>query len=67
MIFLYSHDIITLCRYAPADIVTAIYSNVAGAQYSDSMAQWILPCDAEVDVSIMIQSEIIFSPLEYHD
>lgn len=40
--------------YAPTAIVTAIYGSIPGATYSSSLAQWIVPCDAEVDVSIVI-------------
>lgn len=52
---LYTHDITLLCSYAPTNVVAALYGSVAGAQYSDSLGKWIVPCNAEVDASITIR------------
>lgn len=39
-------------RYAPVDVCTAIYGSVSGAKFDSSIGQWIVPCDAEIDVAL---------------
>ncbi|KAJ7129676.1 aspartic peptidase domain-containing protein [Mycena epipterygia] len=48
----------TSYTYAPTAICDAIYSGVPGAQYSASLGQWIVPCDAEVDIALQFAGEI---------
>ncbi|KAL4241207.1 peptidase A1 family protein [Abortiporus biennis] len=38
--------------YAPEDVVTGIYGSVQGAKYDSSIGQWIIPCDAEIDIAL---------------
>jgi len=40
--------------FAPENIVTAIYGSIPDATFSQTLNKWIVPCDAEVDVSIVI-------------
>ena len=45
----------TISRYAPTDACTAIYGGVSGAQYDSSLGQWVVPCDAEIDMALQIE------------
>ena len=38
--------------YAPMDVCEIIYSGVSGAQYSSALGQWVLPCDAEINMAL---------------
>jgi len=46
-------------RYAPTDICNAIYGGVQGAHYDADQGQWIVPCDAEIDMALQIKSVLI--------
>ncbi|KAF9075826.1 aspartic peptidase domain-containing protein [Rhodocollybia butyracea] len=48
----------TSWSYAPTDICDIIYSGVSGAQFSSSLGQWILPCDAEIDMALQFGGQI---------
>ncbi|KAJ7180081.1 acid protease [Mycena crocata] len=48
----------TSYTYAPTAICDAIYGGVPGAQYSSTMGQWIVPCDAEVDIALQFGGEV---------
>lgn len=41
--------------YAPTDACAAIYGGVSGAQYDSSLGQWVVPCDAEIDMALQIE------------
>lgn len=43
------------CRYAPTDACTAIYGSVSGAQYDSSLGQWVVPCDAEINMALQFE------------
>jgi len=43
------------CRYAPTDVCQAIYGGVSGAQYESSLGQWVVPCDAEIDMALQFE------------
>jgi saccharopepsin len=43
------------CSYAPVDICAAIYGNISGAYLDDDLSQWVVPCDAEVDVALQFE------------
>lgn len=45
----------TLCSYAPKAIVDAMYGSIDSAEYSQDLGQWVVPCDSEVDVSVVIE------------
>ncbi|KAJ7700087.1 aspartic peptidase domain-containing protein [Mycena rosella] len=48
----------TSYTYAPTAICDAIYSGVPGAQYSATLGQWVVPCDAEVDIALQFGGQI---------
>ncbi|KAF9221963.1 acid protease [Gyrodon lividus] len=48
----------TSYTYAPVDVCTAIYGGVPGAQYEPNLGQWIVPCDAEIDMALQIDNQI---------
>ncbi|KAI6034143.1 aspartic peptidase domain-containing protein [Pisolithus microcarpus] len=55
----------TSYTYAPVDVCTAIYGGVAGAQYDSSIGQWVVPCDAEIDMALQIDNQIFpLNPLD---
>ncbi|KAI6119350.1 aspartic peptidase domain-containing protein [Pisolithus croceorrhizus] len=55
----------TSYTYAPVDVCTAIYGGVAGAQYDSSIGQWVVPCDAEIDMALQIDNQIYpLNPLD---
>ncbi|KAF8222162.1 acid protease [Tricholoma matsutake] len=45
--------------YAPKEICAAIYSNVTGAQYDESLGQWVVPCDYEIDMALQIGGQVL--------
>lgn len=51
-----------ILRYAPTDVCTAIYGGVSGAQYDSDLGQWVVPCDAEIDMALQI--EYVYVSLE---
>ncbi|KAJ7283655.1 aspartic peptidase domain-containing protein [Mycena rebaudengoi] len=48
----------TSYTYAPTAICDAIYSGVSGAQFVESMGQWTVPCDAEIDIALQFGGQI---------
>jgi saccharopepsin len=52
-------------RYAPVDACTAIYGGVPDAQYDPSMGQWVVPCDAEIDMALQIECVFFITLTEY--
>lgn len=48
----------TSWTYAPKAICDAIYAGVAGASYSTDIAQWVVPCDAEIDIALQIGGQV---------
>ncbi|KAJ3722966.1 aspartic peptidase domain-containing protein [Lentinula raphanica] len=48
----------TSWSYAPEDVCELIYSGVSGAQYSSDIGQWVLPCDAEIDMALQFGGQI---------
>uniref|UniRef100_A0A0W0FJQ2 Peptidase A1 domain-containing protein n=1 Tax=Moniliophthora roreri TaxID=221103 RepID=A0A0W0FJQ2_MONRR len=48
----------TSWTYAPVEICDAIYGGVPGARYDNLRGQWVVPCDAEVDIAIQIQGQV---------
>ncbi|GJJ07160.1 hypothetical protein Clacol_001360 [Clathrus columnatus] len=52
-------------RYATQQIVNSIYGSVPGAAFSPELGTWILPCNAEVDVSLGINGRVfLLHPLD---
>ncbi|KAF8559113.1 acid protease [Imleria badia] len=45
----------TAYTYAPTDVCTAIYGGISGAQYDSTLGQWIVPCEAEIDMALQIE------------
>lgn len=54
-IFYCLSDVNTLRRYAPPEVCNAIYGGVSGAKYDSSLGQWVVPCDAEIDMALQIK------------
>lgn len=48
----------TSWSYVPSDVANNIYSGVSGAQFSSGIGQWVLPCDAEVDMALQFGGQI---------
>ncbi|KAI0719487.1 aspartic peptidase domain-containing protein [Cerioporus squamosus] len=48
----------TSYTYAPEDVCNAIYGSIQGASYNSALGQWIVPCDAEVDIALQFGSHI---------
>ncbi|KAJ6613449.1 aspartic peptidase domain-containing protein [Mycena sp. CBHHK59/15] len=48
----------TSYTYAPTAMCDAIYSGVSGAQYDASLGQWVVPCDAEVDIALQFGGQV---------
>ena len=47
LFFIYYFD-----RYAPKEIVDAIYSNVTGAEFNTQLNRWVIPCSHEIDMAL---------------
>lgn len=45
----------SIFSYCPTAVASAIYGGISGAQYSDTLQQWIVPCDSEIDMAIQIE------------
>lgn len=43
-------------RYVPPEISKAIYGGVKGARFDSGLGQWVVPCDAEIDMALQIKS-----------
>ncbi|KAI9000949.1 acid protease [Trametes punicea] len=48
----------TSYTYAPEDVCNAIYGSIQGASFSSDLQQWIVPCDAEVDIALQFGSSV---------
>lgn len=48
----------TSLSYAPTDVCQAIYGGVKGAKFDSSSGQWIVPCDAEIDMALQINNQL---------
>ncbi|KAI0650674.1 acid protease [Trametes meyenii] len=48
----------TSYTYAPKEACDAMYSGVEGASYNSALGQWVVPCDAEVDVALQFGSSV---------
>ncbi|KAJ3801631.1 acid protease [Lentinula aff. detonsa] len=48
----------TSWSYAPTDVCELIYSGISGAEYSSDIGQWVLPCDAEIDMALQLGGQI---------
>ncbi|KAI0832488.1 acid protease [Trametes gibbosa] len=48
----------TSYTYAPKAVCDAMYQNIAGATYNTALGQWVVPCDAEVDVALQFGSSV---------
>jgi saccharopepsin len=46
----------TMHRYASPEVCKAIYGSVQGARLDSNLGQWVVPCDAEIDVALQIKS-----------
>jgi hypothetical protein len=44
--------------YAPTEICEAIYGNISGASYDSSINQWVVPCDAEINMALQIGGQV---------
>lgn len=44
----------SMYRYAPQAICEAIYGGIAGARLDTTLGQWVVPCDAEIDIALQI-------------
>ncbi|CCM04794.1 uncharacterized protein FIBRA_06987 [Fibroporia radiculosa] len=55
----------TSYTYAPTEICNAIYGGVSGANYEPSLGQWVVPCDAEVDIALQFGDSVYpINPLD---
>lgn len=45
----------TSFTYAPPEVVDAIYKDIPGASFNDEIGQWIVPCNAEIDMALQIK------------
>ncbi|TRM67583.1 aspartic peptidase domain-containing protein [Schizophyllum amplum] len=48
----------TSYTYVPSDICNAIYGDIDGASFDSSLGQWVVPCDAEIDMAIQIGGQV---------
>ncbi|TDL14681.1 acid protease [Rickenella mellea] len=48
----------TSYTYLPQDAARAIYGGVTGAHFSDSLGQWVVPCDAEIDLALQFGGKV---------
>ncbi|KAJ4478066.1 acid protease [Lentinula aciculospora] len=48
----------TSWSYVPTDVSEIIYSGISGAKYSSDIGQWVLPCDAEIDMALQFGGQI---------
>lgn len=44
----------TSYSYVSTDVANAIYGGVPGAKLDTSLGQWVVPCDAEINIAIQI-------------
>ncbi|KAE9410507.1 acid protease [Gymnopus androsaceus JB14] len=49
----------TSWSYAPMDVCEIIYSGISGAQYSSALGQWVLPCDAEINMALQFGDQVM--------
>ncbi|KAK7470653.1 hypothetical protein VKT23_002076 [Stygiomarasmius scandens] len=48
----------TSYTYAPEEICNAIYGGISGAQFDETLGQWVVPCNEEIDMAIQIGGRI---------
>ncbi|TBU33278.1 acid protease [Dichomitus squalens] len=48
----------TSYTYATKEVCDAIYGNTQGASYNSALGQWVVPCDAEVDIALQFGSSV---------
>ncbi|THV08563.1 acid protease [Dendrothele bispora CBS 962.96] len=48
----------TSYTYVSEEICNAIYGGISGAQFDETVGQWIVPCNAEIDMAIQIGGRI---------
>ncbi|KAF5333746.1 hypothetical protein D9757_000024 [Collybiopsis confluens] len=48
----------TSWSYVPSEVSDIIYGSVSGAQYDSDLGQWVLPCDAEIDMALQFGGQI---------
>ncbi|KAH9943379.1 acid protease [Epithele typhae] len=48
----------TSYTYAPVDICDTIYGRISGAKYDASLGQWVVPCDAEIDIALQFGNDV---------
>ncbi|KZT12774.1 acid protease [Laetiporus sulphureus 93-53] len=48
----------TSYTYVTTDIANTIFGNISNAKYDDSLGQWALPCDSEVDIALQFGEDI---------
>ena len=54
------------CSYVPPSVAEAIYGSVPGARLDTSLTQWVVPCEAEIDMAVQIKFvkfPVIFSEI----
>ncbi|TFY59267.1 hypothetical protein EVJ58_g5884 [Rhodofomes roseus] len=55
----------TSYSYVPTAIAQAIYGEVSDASFDEDLGQWIVPCDAEVDIALQFGDTVFpISPLD---
>ncbi|KII95204.1 hypothetical protein PLICRDRAFT_48168 [Plicaturopsis crispa FD-325 SS-3] len=48
----------TSWTYAPEAICDAIYGGISGARYDSGLGQWVVPCDAEIDMALQFNGQV---------
>ncbi|CAK5262722.1 unnamed protein product [Mycena citricolor] len=48
----------TSYSYATTEICDAIYGSVGGAHFDSDLSQWVVPCDAEIDIALQIAGQV---------
>ncbi|KZT71610.1 acid protease [Daedalea quercina L-15889] len=48
----------TSYSYVPTDIARTIYGQVSGTSFDEDLGQWIVPCDAEVDIALQFGESV---------
>ena len=42
-------------RYVSAEFAEAVYGSVFGSYLDSGLGQWIIPCDAEIDMALQFR------------
>ncbi|KAK7695439.1 hypothetical protein QCA50_000075 [Cerrena zonata] len=48
----------TSYTYTTVEVCNAIYGSVSGAKYDSSLGQWVVPCDAEINMALQIAGRV---------